>query len=73
MYMIQKFILTGEKRKYSGEDTPGDGYAQEQLGQRLECLKQERDCEELKHLTEFCCRLTVGGAEWEQMRPISCP
>lgn len=39
MYMIQKFILTGEKRKYSGEDTPGDGYAQEQLGQRLECLK----------------------------------
>lgn len=22
MYRIQKFILTGEKRKYSGEDTP---------------------------------------------------
>lgn len=39
MYMIQKFILTGEKRKYSGEDTPSYGYVQEQLGQRLECLK----------------------------------
>lgn len=26
MYMIQKFILTGEKRKCSGEDTPSNGY-----------------------------------------------
>lgn len=40
MYRIQKFILTGEKRKYSGEDTPSDGYVQEQLGQRLECLSK---------------------------------
>lgn len=40
MYRIQKFILTGEKRKYSGEDTPRDGYVQEQLGQRLECLSE---------------------------------
>ena len=58
----------GEEKVFWGRH-PTDGYEQEQLGQRLE---YERGCEELKQPTEVCCRLTAGGAEWEQMRPVSC-